>query len=70
MTAQEILDSKIFDDVFREIEADLFNQFRRADPAGNELRGVAMRVWALGQVRTELERRLTKSAETRINGRV
>jgi hypothetical protein len=71
ITAQDILESKVFDDVFKEIEADLWEQFKRADPTKSEsLQGVSLRLWGLGQVRSELERRMTKGVETHINGRV
>lgn len=71
MSAQDILDSPVFKATFGEIEADLWTRFRAASPTDvEELRGIALRLWAIEQVRAELERRMTKSVETRINGKV
>jgi len=71
MNAQDILDSPVFAAAYAEIEADLWTRFRSANPAdAEELRGIALRLWAIEQVRAELERRMTKGVETRINGKV
>lgn len=71
VNAQEILDSPVFAAAYAEIEADLWTKFRGCDPSDTkELQGVALRLWAIEQVRSELERRMTKSVETRINGKV
>lgn len=69
MNAQDILDSPVFNAAYGEIEADLWSQFRSSDPTdADKLRGIALRLWAIEQVRAELERRMTKAVETRING--
>ena len=65
------IDSPVFTGAFSEIEADLWVKFRASDPTdSDELRGIALRLWAVEQVRAELERRMTKSVETHINRKV
>ena len=71
MSAQDILDSPVYAAAYAEIEADLWTRFRGCDPTDSkELQGVALRLWAIEQVRAEFERRMTKGVETRINGKV
>lgn len=71
MSAQDILDAPVFKAAYAEIEADLWSRFRSTDPTnGEELQGIALRLWAIEQVRSELERRMTKGVETRINQKV
>jgi hypothetical protein len=71
ISAQDIIESKVFNAAVSEIEADLWEQFKLTDPTKAEvLQGISLRLWGLGQVRAELERRMTKGVETHINGKV
>jgi hypothetical protein len=69
--AEDILSSKVFDDAINEIRSDLWERFQDV-PAGDteQLQGLSLKSWALREFVGELERRMTSSAETRINRRV
>jgi len=67
-TAEQILESKSFKDAFKAVEDDLTAQFFSAQPTDAvTLQKVALQRWGLEQVKSELERQLTKAVETRIN---
>lgn len=70
ITVEQIFESREFQQVFQEIDADLVARFRTTPPASwDVLQEVAMKLWALDQVKAEFERRMSKGGETRINQR-
>ena len=55
-------------DVFEKLEADLWEEFQMIEPDQSKaMRLVSLKLWGLRSAKDELERRLTKSVETRIN---
>lgn len=70
ITAEQIFESKEFQQVFQEIDSDLIGRLRSMPPSNAEaLQEVAMKLWALDQVKAEFESRMLKGGETRINQR-
>lgn len=70
ITAEQIFESREFQKVFQEIDSDLVARFRNTPPAeAGVLQEVAMKLWALDQVKAEFESRMSKGGETRINQR-
>jgi len=68
MNALDILESKTFQNVFEALESDLWEEFQVVDSENVQaLKGLSLKLWGLRSVKNELERRLTKSVETRIN---
>lgn len=67
ITAEQILDSREFQKAFQEIDADLIGRLRSASPQNLPLlQEIAMKLWALDEVRAEFQRRMN-GAESRIN---
>lgn len=70
ITAEQIFESREFQQVFQEIDSDLIGRLRSMPPSNAvALQEVAMKLWALDQVKAEFERRMSKGGETRINQR-
>jgi hypothetical protein len=70
ITAEQIFESREFQQVFQEIDSDLIGRLRSTPPVeSGVLQEVAMKLWALDQVKAEFERRMSKGGETRINQR-
>lgn len=70
ITAEQIFESKEFQQVFQEIDSDLIGRLRSMPPSNAaDLQEVAMKLWALDQVKAEFESRMLKGGETRINQR-
>lgn len=70
ITAEQIFESKEFQQVFQEIDSDLIGRLRSMPPSNvAALQEVAMKLWALETVKAEFERRMSNGGETRINQR-
>jgi|PlaIllAssembly_1097288.scaffolds.fasta_scaffold04635_2 hypothetical protein len=64
ISARDILDSDVWGKVNDELQNECWDKFQSTQPERiDELKALALRLWALREVRSELERRLTKAAE-------
>jgi len=71
ITAQDIIESKVFCDAFDQLNSEQYANFRDCDPGDTkQLQGLALKCWALSEVRAELEAVMARSVETRINRKV
>jgi hypothetical protein len=70
VTAEDILSSKVFEQAVDSIKVEMFEQFQRIPADDKEqLQGLSLKSWALREFIGELERRMSSSAESRINQR-
>jgi hypothetical protein len=70
VTAEDILSSKVFEQAVDSIKVEMFEQFQRIPADDKEqLQGLSLKSWALREFVGELERRMSSSAESRINQR-
>jgi hypothetical protein len=70
INAEDILQSKVFEQAVSSIKLELWEQFQRIPADDKEqLQGLSLKSWALREFIGELERRMSSSAESRINQR-